>query len=929
MSTPQETLAGVLEAVKALFSDGTTEVVRKKANQWLLNFKKEKKAWSVANTMLSTPGLSDNAYYFAAYTLRRKIQYDFADLQDQADRFKLRNAVFEHAKRHPAKTIRMQLALAVSGLAILMVGTDWPTALADIVKAFKTGETAFLLLDILTVLPEECDNNKFAARRSVRERAADVFARDTENVLKILTTYMKSAGSNSALQRMVFKCFLSWVRYGEITPEALVNDPLFQYTFQAVRQEELFEISVEVLSELVLHTEEMKKYSAAVRVLVPHILSLSGKYDQALAEDDSESCKALTRLFSETGERYMPMVLEGRDEAVKLVTMLLKCTSHPDKDVASIPFNFWYNLSREVTHQRNQKVRPMFEKPFLMLIPRLKGIMEYPPKVKQFNDAKEIGDYKRYRYLAADVLVDTVGVIGIGTVLKNLRIAIEKEWTEYQRDRSRWHGVEACLYCFRSVARRVSPDENEVLPEIMKFLPQVSDNSALRYTGTLIVGRFNDWINRHPQFIAPLMQFVVAGLENEVPLVVSSAAFAFNYVCLGCADHLAGNFLKALFDVYSKSERLRLPERKEIVEGLANVVARLPLENKKYLQGLTEIMTPLAKVLRAGVESKESLSEDKRDKVCQSLDLIAQAFMILPEKGAAQASEILLKLRPILDGTMDKHLKDDQIMEKVCRCWKYGIRASRLYFKPMIIPLLTKLSKLFPKYPHSAFLYIVCVCVNEFGTHPDYQNLLAQAYTMFSKHGMVKLSGPRAFQEHPDVVGDFFDMQKRYIKNCPNIVFGSELIVDVFKCALSGIGVEHKDACSMLMKFFATFITVGCSATSRLPNGEQAVALMKKIMAQFGPDLTRGVIEGIAFRLPFSRIQFCVEVIESLIRHCGSAAQVWFQKALSAIPQTEHPITHQQFLIALFKNTSQEHKSLRSIKETIKEFASAVRAKIH
>jgi len=318
---------------------------------------------------------------------------------------------------------------------------------------------------------------------------------------------------------------------------------------------------------------------------------------------------------------------------------------------------------------------------------------------------------------------------------------------------------------------------------------------------------------------------------------------------------------------------------------------------------------------------------------CESLDSVVQAFMALPGRNGSQehTARLLQKLEPVSDRTMATFLQDDQLMERVCRCWKYGIRASKQYFKPMIFPLLKCLSDLFPKYPHSSFLYIVCVCVNEFGAEKDCQKLLQAAYEMFTKHGMSKLTSEKAYEEHPDIVGDYYDMQKRYLFHCPQIVFNSDLLENVFQCALVGIGVGHRDACTMLMKFFATFIKMGFELRKNpemFPNSAKALDMLGKIMNKYGYDLTLGLLEGVARRLPFSRIQFCVEVIENLTRCCSPMSKEWFGRALRNFPATEYP-SHEQLLQELFKERPERQEmNSRAVKDVVKNFAKAVRAKI-
>eukprot|EP00468_Gymnochlora_sp_CCMP2014_P012105 CAMPEP_0167747030 /NCGR_PEP_ID=MMETSP0110_2-20121227/4047_1 /TAXON_ID=629695 /ORGANISM="Gymnochlora sp., Strain CCMP2014" /LENGTH=817 /DNA_ID=CAMNT_0007631871 /DNA_START=450 /DNA_END=2903 /DNA_ORIENTATION=+ len=811
------------------------------------------------------------------------------------------------------------------------------------------------LLDILTVLPDECGNHKTCARRIVRKRAGEAFSIDTENVLGILKEYIRSAGSKTNLQFKVFRCFLSWVRYGDISPQRLADDPLFKYTFQAVEKPALFEIAVEVLSELVLHTQDMKRYQPAVAVLVPNILKLGPKFDEALRDGDDETCRNLARLFVDVGEVYTPLFLKPNRQAQIVVELMLKCSAHPDKNIASMPFNFWWKLSRALCDRSfPRKIKEQFERPFITLIGSLKKVMQYPPSLRDFKDNQAISDCKRMRYIAADALVDTVSVVGVQRVLRILYTEMMKEWERYKQNKENWRGVEACLYCFRSLARRVSNEENEVLPKLMQFIlvKEVQEQFALRYTATLIVGRFHEWIRHHPRFIEPLLKFVVTGLGSKLRLVVSSAAFAFNYVCTGCANQLAKSYILDLFKVYKVSGHLPLRERKEIVEGLTSVVTRLPLQNENgYLKGLTEMMKPLAEILKGAIDRKMLHVEPHKTKISDALDLVAQIFMSITEASEDRIDEdqksktqrrkhtvfILSHLKPILDTLMLQYLKDDSLMERVCRCWKYGIRAVKLGFTHMLKPLLNRLAELFPEHPHSSFLYIICVCVSEFGKQPhrEYQEVMAKAYVVFTKHGMNTLRNSKAFTDNPDVVGDFFDMQKRYLTHCPRIVFSSELIVQVFQCALVGIGVHHEDACAMLMRFFATFIRMGSElrneAQSRKSNEGivKATNMLKQIMKHFGEAMTAGLLQGAAGRLPNSRIQFVAEVIEELIKHCPEPARIWITTALRKIPETEHP-THGEFVEALFRRRdfsthSAANLFTKQIKEAIRDFSSAAR----
>lgn len=51
--------------------------------------------------------------------------------------------------------------------------------------------------------------------------------------------------------------------------------------------------------------------------------------------------------------------------------------------------------------------------------------------------------------------------------------------------------------------------------KIMQLIPNLADKIPVRYTATLIVGRYADWLHRNPSFISPLLKYVVQGLQHK------------------------------------------------------------------------------------------------------------------------------------------------------------------------------------------------------------------------------------------------------------------------------------------------------------------------------------------------------------------------------------------------------------------------------
>ena len=89
---------------------------------------------------------------------------------------------------------------------------------------------------------------------------------------------MKSAGNNRALQIKVLKCFHSWVRFSEIKPQDLANNPLFLGSLDAIKVPELFDVSVDVLCQMIRKTEDVQLYAPVISILVPRALALMPLY---------------------------------------------------------------------------------------------------------------------------------------------------------------------------------------------------------------------------------------------------------------------------------------------------------------------------------------------------------------------------------------------------------------------------------------------------------------------------------------------------------------------------------------------------------------------------------------------------------------------------------------------------------------------------
>lgn len=931
-----------LVAVNALHNS-PDNTLRSRADQWLQAFQNKSEAWAVADRVLHQQRLGEHVYYMAANTLRAKLQSSFSELPDASARLSFRQSLLQHISnfaRGP-QLIRTRLALCFADLCVHLGGSlEWPyvAALETLTKLFFVPEYSIMVLDILTVLPEECANKKLRVSSTVRQVASQTLAQHTPAILQMLLTLLDSTNDRS-LQKKSFQCVLSWVKHGGVTTP---GNALFTAMFEALRVPELFSVACDVIVQLIQISEEMDNNNALVGFLVPRVLQLLPLLDQSIQAGLEERVANLAQVFTQLGESYINIVIEGSPQGMEIVKAVLRCSALTNKELASNTFHFWYLLSDEVNLARTyprltpeQKASaapprmgldkvPLFLPYFSHMVELVRQVMRFPLDCDVLRpDQKD--DAKRYRYVAAEALLDLSAVLSPAVCLQQIYSLLQKECVAFEQDHSVWHGLEACMYCLRSIARRVDASENVVIPQMMRLLPQFSNNPHLRYTATLIVGRYSEWINQHPSDLAPLLQFVVAGLND--PLVASSAALAFKHMCDGCNSRLhSSTYLPALFGVYDTSTVLLPQDQKEVIEGVASVVAALPPE--KVPEAVQRMVLPLAERIQAVVKMVP-LPEEV---LLSQLTRLAEVFRFLecassPHDTAPVASALVAlykQLWGLLQGLTDMFENDEQKIQRVCRVWKYAVKSARLQFEPLLAPLLQLLCAKFEKTKQSAFMYTLSVCVDQFGGVKSAQPVLASTFELCIKQSLSMLVTPQDFVQHPDITQDFFEISSRYLRRCPKIFFGSPLIPHILQCGVRGLDLEHQEASVALLQFFGLLITEGINngkvnARRGRPPDPAVVQALQALLQQIGSPLTEGLMRGVAGKVPVQRVKLLLSIIEALLAFNRQVAHSWIAHALGPLPDTTNP-TKKEFLEQLVQASD-----AMTVREAFSDWAKQVR----
>ncbi len=261
-SSEQQGIQAVMQALNTLYTDPNNQA-KAAANTWLQNFQQTSEAWQTANSLLLASELPLEPRLFAAQTFRTKIIFDLEQVPPP-QRIALRDTLLTALSAYASgpRVIQTQLSLALSGLALQLDESQWPTVVPGMIERFGASpETVPVLLEFLTVLPEEVitnhripvDNDFYNTRCHFLLSAA------APEILKLLSMYVQPSGLTSQIQTGIFQCLRSWLKSGEVSAGQMADTPLFDLSFDALASDELFDVATDVVCDLINETQEVEE----------------------------------------------------------------------------------------------------------------------------------------------------------------------------------------------------------------------------------------------------------------------------------------------------------------------------------------------------------------------------------------------------------------------------------------------------------------------------------------------------------------------------------------------------------------------------------------------------------------------------------------------------------------------------------------------
>ncbi|KAF8507015.1 ARM repeat-containing protein [Russula emetica] len=873
-----------------VFTRAPDKASLEKANAWLQDFQHSSEAWTTCNLILRSPDAPPAAKLFAAQTFRTKVTYDLAQV-DPAQLFPLRDiilAALEHFKEGP-RAIILQLCLALSGLALQL--PTWTNAVEGLIDSYGQNPSMVpVLLQFLTVLPEELySNTKIPVTdHEYADRSAQLLGSCSKQVLEVLSLYLQAPGVTHAIQDQVFACLRSWLTAGEMAATDVAESPIFEFCFQALASDQLFESATNAICDLIHETQEIDDNMAVIERIVPKVIAL--KAALSTAEDDSERMRGYARIFSEAGETYRLLILQHTETFFPIVEAIGQCSAFHDLDIVPITFPFWMRLAQSIG--KKASIPPLLRDAYKSLVTVMIDHLHFPSDSSTLT-GQEVDDFRSFRHVMGDTLKDCCYVLGAEQCLMDTLQLVQAALA--QGHNTPWQNVEAPLFAMRSMGAEVNPKDEHTVPMIMQLIPTLPTHTRIRYAALLIISRYTEWINAHPDYISPSLQYISAGFEDTDQDVIGAAGQALKYLCQDCKRRLVP-FISELHTFTTNVGTKLVQEDKVVVyEAIAHVISAMPMDQaaeslKTFASTILAAMFALAS--KSGAATKQELQEVGNG--LANLEVMLHVVGSFGEHLPPTCQGTCQEVWPVFDTFLAKHGSDYESAEHVTRVLRHALNL----FGPAVLTIaadvLRRMSTAFASSGLSCYLWIASKVHSRFGNEEDplLRNAVKDVYERSTQKLFVMLREKSAAML-PDVLEDYIRMLINMVEFAPDIFFESSAFPTAFRVALAALTLIHTDTVFASLDLIRMILTHDCLAPEPLKTPPPKFPLYANSIHQAvdkeGFEFASLLMTGLVGDFPEEATSIIVTLFRVLASLWPSQLQQWAPVILQSIPAASAP----------------------------------------
>ncbi|XP_019753175.1 transportin-3 isoform X3 [Hippocampus comes] len=893
MDGGKPSLALVYQAVQALHHD-PDPAGKERASLWLGELQRSMYAWEISDQLLQLQQDVESCY-FAAQTMKMKIQTSFYELPPDSHNA-LRDSLLSHIQnlKGLSPIIVTQLALAIADLALQMA--SWKGCVHTLIEKYNgdVGSMPFLI-EILTVLPEEVHSRSLRIGANRRTEIIEDLAYYSSTVVTLLASCVEKAGSSEKMLIKVFRCLGSWFNLGVLDGNFMASNQLPVVLFQVLRDDtstNLHEAAADCVCSALYAIENVEANVTLALQLFRGVLTLETAYHMAVAREDLDKVLNYCRIFTELCETFLETTVRSPGQGMgdlRTLELLLICAGHPQYEVVEISFNFWYRLGENLYKINDAGLHGVFRPYIQRLLHCLARHCQLEPDHEGVPE--ETDDFGEFRMRVSDLVKDVIFLVGSMECFSQL-------YSTLKDGNPPWVVTEAVLFIMAAIAKSVDPENNPTLLEVLQQVVMLPDgvHTAVRYTSIELVGEMSEVVDRNPRFLDPVLNYLMKGLR-EKPLA-SAAAKAIHNICSVCRDHMAQHF-QGLLDIARSLDSFALSTEAAVglLKGTALVLGRLPLDKiAECLGDLCAVQVAALKKLLAE-ESPNGRSADPTVWLDRLAVIFRHTNPIVENGQTHPCQKVIQEIWPVLSETLNAHQADNRIVERCCRCLRFAVRCVGKGSASLLQPLVTQMVSVYRVYPHSCFLYLGSILVDEYGMEEGCRQGLLDMLQALCMPTFQLLEQANGLLNHPDTVDDLFRLATRFVQRSPVTLLSSSIIVHIIQCAIAATSLDHRDANCSVMKFVRDLIHTGV-ANDHTEDFDLRKRLIGQAMEQHGQQLVTQLMHSCCFCLPPYTLPDIAEVLWEVMAFDRPTFCRWLESALKGLPKETSggavTVTHKQ-----------------------------------
>lgn len=441
--------------------------------------------------------------------------------------------------------------------------------------------------------------------------------------------------------------------------------------------------------------------------------------------------------------------------------------------------------------------------------------------------------------------------------------------------------------------------EDEIVPKVVEAILSLPENThiAVRYTSVLLLGELCEWIEQHPSSLEPILNFLLYCLQQTD--IASAAATALQNISITNNAHLPKH-MPVLLHLLHQIDTFAITNLAVIgiLKGVAAIISCMTFN--EITQALREVCLLQVRPLCELVEKDIILVRGTKSDPVLWLDRLSAIFRNLnvkPYNDIHPCAEVVKEIWPVLSNCLNKYQSDVKIMEKSCRCIRFTLRCLSKYAREILEPLVKQIVHLYQHNPHSCFLYLGSILVDEYASEENCIQGLLDMLQAFIEPTFTILKVENGLRNHPDTVDDFFRLCARFLQKTPVNLLQCPAMPSILQCALLACTLDHKEANLSVMKFFGDLIHCGRSGT-KSADFEMRKALIGVIFRDYGQQLVSNLLTACVFYLHTYMLCEVSEVFVELMETDRNAVGQWLENAVKNLPNQNSAggvhATHQQ-----------------------------------